>query len=260
MNQLQDNVAIVTGAARGIGEATAKRFIEEGAFVLLTDILEDQGMDTAARLGKNARFLKHDVSSADQWKTAVEYCISEFGKIDILVNNAGFGGVNFELMETLDVDIARKTLDINVIGTLLGMQAVVPHMKNNGSGVIINTSSTTSLRVMNSLAIYGASKWAITGLSKASALELGPFNIRVNTIHPGGANTPMGNVAQVSLDEYSKAFAHSPLQRACDPSEVANGMLFLASNQSAYCTGTELVIDGGQSAGLYMSALPGAPS
>ena len=129
MNQLQDKVAIVTGAARGIGEATAKRFIEEGAFVLLTDILEDQGMDTAATLGKNARFLKHDVSSADQWKTAVEYCISEFGKIDILVNNAGFGGVNFELMETLDVEIARKTLDINVIGTLLGMQAVVPHKK-----------------------------------------------------------------------------------------------------------------------------------
>ena len=260
MNRLEGRTAIVTGAARGIGAAAARLFVDEGASVLLTDVLEDQGRETADALGERARFAVHDVRSAAQWRDAVRLCEREFGDgLDVLVNNAGIGGAHFELMEEISEEMARRILDINVVGTLLGMQSVAPAMERKGSGSIVNVSSNTGIRVMNSLSVYGASKWAVLGLSKTAALELGPRGIRVNTIHPGGANTMMGNAEQLPKAVYDKAFRIAPLQRACEPDEIAAGILFFASDESGYCTGAELVIDGGWSTGVYLSTLPGGP-
>ena len=260
MKKLTGKTAIVTGAARGIGAAVARLFIDEGARVLLTDVLEDEGRAMVDSLGDRARFLVHDVRSSEQWREAVALCEREFGEgVDVLVNNAGIGGDHFELMEDLAEEMARKILDVNVIGTLLGMQSVVPAMERKNGGSIVNISSNTGIRVMNSLSVYGASKWAVLGLSKTASLELGPRQIRVNTIHPGGANTMMGNAGQLPRPVYDKAFNIAPLQRACEPDEIAAGILFFASDESRYCTGAELVIDGGWSTGVYYPALPGGP-
>ncbi len=260
MKRLEGKIAVITGGARGIGAATARAFIAEGARVLISDVLEEQGRATAAELGDAARFAVHDVSSAEQWREVLDYGEREFGGgVDVLVNNAGIGGSHFELMETIDVDFARKVFEINVIGALLGMQAVVPTMAEHGGGSIVNISSNTGIHVMNSLSVYGASKWALLGMSKTAALELGPRQIRVNTIHPGGANTMMGNAEQLPRVMYDKAFNIAPLQRACEPEEIAEGILFFASDESRYCTGAELVIDGGWSVGVYYKGLPGGP-
>ena len=259
MGRLEDKVAIVTGGARGIGAATAERFVKEGARVLLTDVLVDEGKATAAELGDAARFVEHDVTDETQWPKVVELCERELGTPVILVNNAGIGGVHFELMETLSADLARKILDINVIGVLLGMQSVVPAMESAGGGAIVNLSSTAGIRAMNGLAMYSASKSAVMGLTKAAAMELGPRGIRVNSVHPGGADTAMGNVMGLPLEEYGKFQTYSPLLRACHADEIASGVLYLASDESVHCTGTELLIDGGQAAGVWMKTLPGGP-
>ncbi|MEM7409853.1 MAG: glucose 1-dehydrogenase [Myxococcota bacterium] len=259
MGRLEGKTTIVTGAARGIGAATARRFVAEGANVLLTDVLVDDGKATAAELGSAARFAEHDVSDETQWPKIVELCEREFGAPSVLVNNAGIGGAHFELLETLSPDLARKILDINVIGVMLGIQAVVPAMAAAGGGSIVNLSSTASVSPMNALAIYSASKSAVSGMTKAAAMELGPRGIRVNSVQPGGADTAMGNAMGVPLEEYSKYQGHTPLQRACHADEIASGVLYLASDESLHCTGTELLIDGGQAAGVWMKTLPGGP-
>lgn len=257
--RLKDKTAIITGAARGIGGATAELFVREGAQVVLSDVLEKEGTAKAKELGARAHYVKHDVTQADQWDAVVAETLKKFKKIDILVNNAGYGGVHFEIIETLPLEVARKILDINVIGTFLGIKAVTPAMKEAKKGSIINISSTASTSVMNALSIYSASKAAVAALTKVASMELGPFNIRVNSIHPGGANTKMGNYADLPMEKFNKNFGHSPLQRACEPSEIASGVLFFASEDSVYCAGSELLVDGGQAAGLYMEYLPGHP-
>lgn len=219
-----------------------------------------EGQATASSLGESARFVEHDVRDEDQWKRVVDICKKEFGSVDILVNNAGFGDVHFEVLETVPMDIIRKTIDINLIGTILGMQSVIPTMIDAGGGSIINISSSVAINTMNSLPIYAATKWAVLGLTKTAALELGPKGIRVNSIHPGGVDTLMGNVLQVSREEYSKQMVKTPLQRASDPSEIASGILFFASDEGRYCSGAELAIDGGLTAGLYFEGLPGHPT
>ena len=259
MRRLEGRAAIVTGAARGIGEATARRFVEEGAQVMLTDILVPEGRAAAQVLGESARFMEHDVRDEAQWKSVVDACRKEFGSVDILVNNAGFGGVHFELLETIPLETIRQMIDINLIGTILGMQSVIPAMTEAGSGSIINISSSVALSTANALSVYSATKWAVRGITKSAALELGPKGIRVNSIHPGGADTLMGNYMGLPHEEFSKGFTHAPLQRACNPSEIASGILFFASDDSRYCTGAELVVDGGQAAGVYLRGLPGHP-
>lgn len=256
--RLKDKVAIITGAARGIGAATAELFTREGARVLLTDVLPT-GAETAKKLGESARYEQHDVRDEKQWQRVVDVAMKHYGKIDILVNNAGIGGVSFEIIETMPLEKAQQTLDINVIGTFLGIKTIIPAMRKTKGGSIINISSTAAQLGMNSLGIYGASKAAISALTKVAAMELGQHNIRINSIHPGGANTKMGNFTGVPIEEFNKQFGHSPMQRACEPSEIASGILFFASDDSVYCTGSELLVDGGQAAGLFMSFLPGHP-
>lgn len=257
MSRLAEKIAIITGGARGIGAATAECFIEQGAKVVITDVLVEEGEATSAALGESCLFVEHDVSDAAQWQTVVSKAETAFGPVNVLVNNAGIGGVDFCLLEEVDIDKAKRLFDINFFGAVLGMQAVIPAMEKAGGGSIVNISSTTGIRGMNSLAMYGASKAAVMNMSKVAAMELGPRGIRVNTIHPGGADTAMGNMMGVPLEEYSTYQTASPLLRACHPREIANGIIYFASDESAHCTSAELLIDGGQAAGVWFDMLPG---
>lgn len=256
MSGLENKVALITGGARGIGEATVRLLHQNGARVLFTDVLVAEGEALASDIGDGVAFMKHDVREKEQWNEVVARAEAEFGRLDILVNNAGVGGVHFEKLETIALDVVRSMLDINFIGTLLGIQAVIPAMRRSGAGSIINISSSQGMLSANALSVYCATKWAVRGLTKSAALELGP-TIRVNSIHPGGANTKMGNVRGVSLEEYSKGMANTPLRRACDPVEIAEGIMFFASDHSRFCTGAELAVDGGLTAGIYFAGLPG---
>lgn len=256
MTELANKVALVTGGARGIGEATVRLLHARGAKVVFTDVLADEGNAVAASIGYGVEFMKHDVRNLDQWAAAVALAESKFGKLDILVNNAGIGGAHFERLETVSLDVVRPMLDVNIVGTLLGIQAAVPAMRRSGSGSIINLSSAQGMMSANALSVYSATKWAVRGLTKSAALELGP-KIRVNSIHPGGADTKMGNIMGLSLEEYSENMKNTPLRRACDTSEIAEGIVFFASDRSRFCTGAELAMDGGLTAGIYYAGLPG---
>ena len=259
MNRLTGKTAIVTGAARGIGAAVARCFAAEGANVLLSDLLAEQGQATAAAIGDKAHFVAHDVSDVQQWQEVVATCKQRFGAVDILVNNAGIGGDHFETIETIAPERTRKMFEVNVFGTVFGMQAVIPAMAEAGSGSIVNMSSTAAILGMNSTAIYGGTKWAVLGLSKVAALELGFRGIRVNTVHPGGTDTMMANPGGAKGEEFDRMFSHVSMQRGCSPDEIASAVLFFASEEGGYCNGAELVVDGGQGCGFYMRMLPGAP-
>ena len=258
MSRLDGKVAIVTGASRGMGEATARRFVQEGAKVILTDVLEEQGQGVTDDLGPDALFIKLDVASDGDWARAIAQVDDQYGQIDILINNAGL--VHFTAIEDFDPKDAEKILGVNTIGPMLGIKHVVPHMKRAGKGSIVNVSSVDGLRGCNGLTLYTASKWALRGLTKSLAYELGTCGIRVNSIHPGGVDTPMGNAKGLPPDQLAQAFARVPLQRIGEPEEIAAASLFLASDEAAYITGAELAIDGGWGAGYFQPLLPGAPT
>ena len=257
MARLAGKTCIVTGAARGMGAATARLFASEGANVVLTDVLEDDGATVAQELGDNALFLKHDVSSDEDWASVVAAAKDRFGGIDALVNNAGV--VHFTPVEGLSAEDAQRVMGVNTIGPMLGAKHVAPVMREGGGGSIVNISSVDGLRGCNGLTIYTASKWALRGLTKSLAYELGRSKIRVNSVHPGGVDTPMGNAAGLPPDQLSATFVRVPLGRIGQPEEIANASLFLASDESSYVTGAELAVDGGWSSGYYQPVLPGAP-
>jgi 3alpha(or 20beta)-hydroxysteroid dehydrogenase len=237
--RLDGKVAIITGAARGQGEAHARRFVAEGARVLLADVLDDAGAAVAADLGEAAAYRRLDVTSAADWAAAVEEATQRFGGVDILVNNAAIHHVEpleFETQETFE-----RFLRVNLVGAFLGIQAVLPAMRARGGGSIVNISSTAGMKGYFGHGAYGASKWGLRGMSKVAAVELGPDHIRVNSVHPGPIRTDM-----MPQDEASMArFASHPLGRHGEPEEVSELVLFLASDSASYITGTEHVIDGG---------------
>ncbi len=183
--------------------------------------------------------------------------VTAHGGLDILVNNAGI--LVFATLEETDPNDFKRLLEVNVFGAFLGMQAAIKPMKQAGRGVIINTSSSSGIMPSNFVGAYAASKFAVRGLSRAAALEFGLYGVRVNSVHPGGVNTPMTNPADLDQAELDTMYQFVPLQRGCRPEEIANGITYLASDAGAYCNGTELVIDGGMTAGLYFPGLPGAP-
>lgn len=257
MGRLDGKVAIVTGGAQGMGAATARLFAAEGARVLIGDVIEDKGAEVAAEIGDNARFSRLDVRSEDDWAAAVSTAVEAFGTIDILVNNAAV--VHFTPIEMLDASEAERVLAINVLGAMLGAKHVTPVMTRAGHGVIVNISSVDGLRGCNGLSVYTASKWAVRGLSKTQAMELGPRGIRVCSIHPGGVNTQMGNPMGMTGDALNKDYKRVPLQRIGEPEEIARATLFIASDEASYISGAELAVDGGWSAGYYQPVLPGAP-
>jgi 3alpha(or 20beta)-hydroxysteroid dehydrogenase len=236
MGRVDNKVALITGGARGMGAADARMLVKEGAKVVIGDILDDEGQALADELGDAARYVHLDVSSADDWTAAVEIALSSFGKLNVLVNNAGI--VQVGPLKTLDVARWQKVLDVNLTGPMLGTKAVIGPMIEAGGGSIINVSSIEGLRGAAYVHSYVASKWGLRGLTKSSALELASSNIRVNSIHPGFIRTPM-------TEHLPEDMVQTPLGRPGTPDEVATFVVFLASDESSFSTGSEFVVDGG---------------
>ena len=243
MARLEGKVAIITGAAQGMGAAHAKLFIEEGAKVVLTDLNEEKGQQTAAELGDNAIFVKQNVTSEEDWKSVVDKAVEAFGKVDVLVNNAGITMAKSILDMTLSD--YRKIVEINQVSVFLGIKAVAPAMIEGGKGSIVNISSMNGL--VGGAVGYTDTKFAVRGITKAAALELSRKGIRVKSVHPGVIATPMvvQEDTKAAVEEFSK---HIPIGRVAEPSEVSNLVLYLASDESSYSTGSEFVIDGGLTA------------
>ena len=253
MGKLDSKTAIITGAARGQGEAIARLFVEEGCRVVLGDILDDQGMALADELGDAATYVHLDVSSESDWELAVK-AAAKYGSVNVLVNNAGV--LHIASISDTSLEAYQRVISVNQTGTFLGIRAIIEPMKSAGGGSIVNTSSLDGLQAKNGIIAYIASKWAIRGMTKAAALELGRHNIRVNSIHPGGIHTVMTNQTDMEISDINAAFRHIPIPRIGQPAEVARMALFLASDDSSYSTGSEFVIDGGWSAGDIYEALP----
>jgi 3alpha(or 20beta)-hydroxysteroid dehydrogenase len=257
MNRLADKVAIVTGGARGMGAATSRLFVAEGAKVAIADVLEAEGAALARELGPAARYHHHDVTDAGSWARLVREVEAELGPVDVLVNNAGIIAFG-RLVDTSAADFDR-VLGVNLKGPFLGIKAVAPGMTARRRGSIVNISSIEGVRGTNGLVAYSTSKWGVRGLTRVAAMELGPHGVRVNSIHPGGVDTVMGNPGGQARSEIDKVFSGIPAQRVGAPEEIARVSLFLASDESSYMMGAELVVDGGMTTGAYQPVLPGTP-
>ncbi|MDR3419369.1 MAG: glucose 1-dehydrogenase [Nevskia sp.] len=257
MARLQGKVAIVTGGARGMGAATSRLFAAEGARVVIADVLESEGAALAQEIGADAVFQRHDVSDEASWQVTVRRALDSFGGVDVLINNAGV--LLFKtLLDTTKADFER-VLGINLMGSFLGIKAVAPHMVERGRGSIVNVSSVDGMKAANGIGAYASSKWGLRGLTRAAAMEFGHKGVRVNSIHPGGIDTAMGNPYGESRAEVNKRYTMVPLQRVGEPAEVAKTSLFLASDDSSYLCGAEIAVDGGMLAGFYYTGFPGAP-
>lgn len=250
MSRLAGKIAIVTGGSQGQGAEIVRAFLAEGAKVEIADIAVEEGEALAEELiskygEENVHFTKHDVSSPESWATLVEAVNERFGPVNVLANNAGI--LRFGNLDEMGYDEAQLVWSVNMGGCFLGMQAVVPTMKSNGGGSIINASSIEGLGGMGSVAAYCGSKWGIRGMTKAAAHELGRRGIRVNSVHPGMIDTPMTRVhGGDAAMEYGATKV--PMGRVGTPDDIAPAYVFLASDEAKYITGAELAIDGGATA------------
>lgn len=241
MARLDGKVALITGGARGQGAAEAERFAVEGAKVYITDVRIDEGEETAARLGDRVTFLEHDVTEEAAWAAIVTAIVESEGKLDVLVNNAGIFQIA-RLLET-SLDDWNRMIAINQTGVFLGLQACGRVMKEQGSGSIINISSVAGLGGVGVAHAYAASKWAVRGMTKSAALEFSSCGVRVNSVHPGIIDTDM--MHESGVEDPGSGI---PVGRTGTADEVANVVLFLASDESSYCTGHEFVVDGAMKA------------
>ena len=249
--RLKGKVAFITGGGGGIGSSTAERFVEEGAKVVIADILDEEGEMLEAELselGGECFYTHLDVSDSENWEKAVETVVARFGKIDILVNNAGIAvwGTNDDTTE----EIWDTVMDVNAKGVFLGTKHVIPEMKKSGGGSIINISSISGLVGQPTIQpVYNASKGAVRIFTKSTAVQYGRYGIRANSIHPGAIDTDMISHRIQGEESKNRIKNTVPLQRVAKPIEIAYGALFLASEESSYMTGSEMVIDGGVTAG-----------
>ena len=247
MHNLAGKIAIVTGAAQGMGETHARLLAQAGAHVVMTDVNAELGEQVAKTIGERARFIPHDVASPDGWQRVVDLAQTEFGIVNVLVNNAGIIG---PIAATADLALADydKVYQVNQMGVFLGMQAVLPGMVANGGGSIINISSISGMvAIVGSPNLaYVGTKFAVRGMTKQVAIEYGPFGVRVNSVHPGYTKTPM--MVAATDEDGAGATEVIPLRRMADPEEVSELVVFLASDASRFITGTEHVIDGGMTA------------
>jgi 3alpha(or 20beta)-hydroxysteroid dehydrogenase len=247
MGCLDGKVAIITGAARGQGAAAARLFAAEGAQVVVGDVLDDAGTALAASIGAAAAYRHLDVSNEDDWDSVVGETVERLGGVDVLVNNAGI--LRFAALPDMSLEDYMRIVNINQVGTFLGMRTVAKPMMSAGHGSIVNISSVEGLAGMPYLTAYTSTKFAIRGMTKVAALELGPNGIRVNSVHPGMIETDMVKDAAGGHDiDLSPAAKRIPLRRMGQPEDVAEVVLFLASDRSSYCTGGEFAVDGGATA------------
>ena len=264
MGRLEGKVAIITGAARGTGEITAHRFVEEGATVVLADILDEPGRAVAKELGDPATYETLDVTSEDDWQRVVQSTADRHGRVDVLVNNAAV--LLMRVIEETSLQEFERVVSVNQTGTFLGIRAVVETMKAVGGGSIVNVSSVDGMGAKNGIAAYASSKWAVRGLTRVAALELGRFRIRVNTVCPeaGSAHmiapyVPKGVDMEKALGSQQPVLAYQRERTINDRiRDVANMIVFLASDEAASCTGADFTVDGGNMAGKLIRGIPGS--
>lgn len=246
MGRLDGKVALITGGARGMGKSHVRHFVAEGARVVFGDVLDDRGEHVAAKLGgQSCRYVHHDVTSETEWAAAVAATLDAFGRLDVLVNNAGV--LKFARIADMALADFRRILEVNAVGCWLGMKAVIEPMTAAGGGSIINISSIEGFTGAAGLSAYSASKFAVRGMTKVAARELGQFGIRVNSVHPGGVLTSMTLGQAESFEQADgDAFVKSmPLARFAEPVEISRLVAYLASDESSYSTGSEFIADGG---------------
>ncbi len=251
MGALDGKVALITGAARGQGAAEARLFVERGAKVMMTDVLDEEGQQVAAELGDAAAYMRLDVTSEDGWKDVVAATIEKFGKLNVLINNAGIITPVAELHQT-SLATFQKVTDVNQIGVFLGMREVVEPMKKAGGGSIVNIASIDGLIGMYGAVAYCASKFAVRGMTKVAAIELGKYGIRVNSLHPGGVKTKILDDTGMTEEQAEEAFKAIPLGRIAKSEEMATLAAYLASDDASYSTGSEFIADGGLTAGFAL--------
>jgi 3alpha(or 20beta)-hydroxysteroid dehydrogenase len=270
MGRLDGKIAIITGAARGTGEATARRFVAEGARVLLADILDERGETVAKDLGTAAIYARLDVSREADWSRAIDLVGTEFGPVDVLVNNAAI--LRMAALQETTLDDFMQVVTVNQLGTFLGMRAATPVMRERGGGSIVNISSIDGLEGMNGVTAYASSKWAVRGMTRVAALELGKYGIRVNTVCPGGGSFEMIEpYVKAAIEKIQQAQArgeklpesggdahNAPLNHRTTMENIAAVILFLASDESAACTGSDYAVDAGYTAGKRIAGAPGA--
>jgi 3alpha(or 20beta)-hydroxysteroid dehydrogenase len=246
-DRLQGKVALISGGARGMGGAEARLFASEGAKVVIGDVLVDEGKALADELGDAVRFVELDVTSETSWEAAVAAATTEFGRLDVLVNNAGIWKIMpIAMMSTEDfMDVVK----VNQLGVFLGMKSAIPAMSVNG-GSMVNISSVAGLTGAIGQVAYGASKWAVRGMTKTAAIELAGIGIRVNSVHPGLIDTQMLQTVRDWGVEAEALLSSVPQGRFGTAEDVASLVLFLASDESAHCTGGEFTVDGGLTAGF----------
>ncbi len=249
--RLEGKVAIITGAARGQGECEARLFVAEGARVILGDVLDDEGKAVAEDLGDSAVYVHLDVRSEENWASAVA-AAGELGPLNVLVNNAAV--THFASLKETTLEDYNRVIGVNQVGTFLGLRTVFDPMKAAGGGSIVNVSSIDGLKAKNGLVAYASSKWAIRGLTKVAAIEFGRHNIRVNSLHPGGVDTVMGN--PTGSEEIDLFYKNQPIPRCGQPIDIARLALFMASDECSYSTGSEFIADGGWNVGEFLPYLP----
>ena len=248
MGRLDGKVAFISGGARGMGAEEARLFAREGAKVAIGDVLEEDGRRVEAEInesGGDCLFLRLDVTSEANWQSAIAATVSRFGALHILVNNAGIGGVG-GLVEDTPVEDWELVMDINAKGVFLGTKAAIPEMQAAGGGSIINISSQLGIVATdNTSPMYHASKGAVRILTKSTAIQFAPDGIRANSVHPGPVNTAMTERRREDPEAFALMRSRIPLGRFAEPIEIANAVLYLASDESGYVTGSEVVVDGG---------------
>jgi len=247
VGRLDGKVALISGGARGQGAAEGRLFAEEGAQVVLADVLDEEGEKAASEIGAAARYVHLDVTDESQWQAAVAETVGAFGSLSVLINNAGI--VRTGYLEGHALEDYRAVVEVNQTGVFLGMKSVVAAMREAGGGSIVNISSNAGLEGVEGVIGYVASKWAVRGMTKTAAIELGQYGIRVNSVHPGGVDTPMLGGDELGHMAESDPFDTQPIPRIAQPEEIARLVLFLASDESSYSTGSEFVADGGRMAG-----------
>lgn len=252
MGRLDGKVAIITGAARGMGAAEAKRLIAEGASVVLADVLDDEGRKFADGLGKQALYVHLDVRQEGDWNKAMDSAIKQFGRLDILVNNAGVQRI--APITQMSPEEFRFVQDVNLFGPFLGMHTAIPRMLESGGGSVINVASVNGLFGAPAMGAYAATKHGLIGMTKSVAMELGTSGVRVNAICPGGIDTPMADETNrlAGFDATAAMAKRIPMQRLGRADEMAGIVVFLASDDSSYCTGGVYVVDGGLTSGFSL--------